>query len=108
LFEKVSSYRLYSIVMAAKPVSKFSATMIGTVDPSTDRHHAAREVYKREAQDISKSLEANHYSRRLKNMQVYYPDTITKLSHVPAAPPAPSPAAAAGPGHPAHTSQSSK
>jgi hypothetical protein len=64
-----------------KPVSKFSATQIGTVDPSNDRHREAREVYKREAHDISQALEANHHSRRLKNMQVYYPDTITKLSH---------------------------
>lgn len=64
-------------------VSKFSATQIGVVDPSSDRHRDAREVYKKEALEISKALEANHHTRRLKNMQVYYPDTITKLSHVP-------------------------
>lgn len=57
--------------------------MIGVTDSVTDRHHEAREVFKREAKDVSKALESNHYSRRLKNMQVYYPETITKLSHAP-------------------------
>lgn len=58
--------------------------MIGSVDPSNDRHREAREVYKKEAHEISKALESNHHSRRLKNMQVYYPDTVSKLSHAPA------------------------
>lgn len=69
--------------MSTKPVSKYSAAMIGTVDSGTDRHREAREVFKKEAKDISRVLESNHYSRRLKNMQVYYPDTISKLSHAP-------------------------
>ena len=70
--------------MSTKYVSKYSAAMIGTVDSGTDRHREAREVFKKEAREVSKVLESNHYSRRLKNMQVYYPDTISKLSHAPA------------------------
>jgi hypothetical protein len=47
------------------------------------RQEASGRVYRAEAAKVAAALEANHYSRRLKNMQVYYPETITKLSHKP-------------------------
>lgn len=49
----------------------------------TARQEASRRVYQSEAAKVATALESNHYSRRLKNMQVYYPETITKLSHKP-------------------------
>ena len=61
-------------------ISQFSATMIGHTS-SSDRHAAIRDHFKQEAKELLQHTSSIHYSRRLKNMQVLYPDTIGKLNN---------------------------